>query len=60
IRVDMDVDENMIENKEHGDDEDLLEAEKKNKDVKEAMAQEFVMGDLGLKSCKEDFTIINR
>ncbi|GJZ32142.1 hypothetical protein Tco_0577578 [Tanacetum coccineum] len=31
IRVDMDVDENMMENKEHGDDEDLLEAEKMNK-----------------------------
>ncbi|GJZ32139.1 retrovirus-related pol polyprotein from transposon TNT 1-94 [Tanacetum coccineum] len=56
----MDVNENMMENKEHGDDEDLLEIEKMNKDVKEAMAQEFVMGDLGLKSCKEDFTIINR
>ncbi|GJX70972.1 retrovirus-related pol polyprotein from transposon TNT 1-94 [Tanacetum coccineum] len=48
IRVDIDVDENIMENKEHRDDEDLLEAGKMNKDVKEAMAQEFVMGDLGL------------
>ncbi|GJZ32140.1 hypothetical protein Tco_0577576 [Tanacetum coccineum] len=48
IRVDMDVDENMRENKENRDDEDLLEAEMMTKDVKEAMAQEFMLGDLGL------------
>ncbi|GKF57951.1 hypothetical protein Tco_0171488, partial [Tanacetum coccineum] len=35
-------------NKENRDDEDLLEAEKMNKDVKEAMAQEFMLGDLEL------------
>ncbi|GJZ32138.1 retrovirus-related pol polyprotein from transposon TNT 1-94 [Tanacetum coccineum] len=32
IHVDVDVDENMTENKENRDDEDLLEAEKMNKD----------------------------
>ncbi|GKG48409.1 hypothetical protein Tco_0510294, partial [Tanacetum coccineum] len=56
ICVDIDVDENMMENKEHGDDEDLLEAEKMNKDVKEAMAQEFVMGDLGLNQATNTLT----
>ncbi|GKE60118.1 retrovirus-related pol polyprotein from transposon TNT 1-94 [Tanacetum coccineum] len=47
IRVDMYVDENIRENRENGHDEDLLEAEKMTKDVKEAMAQEFMMDDLG-------------
>ncbi|GJU45007.1 hypothetical protein Tco_1202273 [Tanacetum coccineum] len=48
IHVNMDVDENIRENNENGDDEVLLEAEKMTKDVKEAMTQEFMMGDLGL------------